>query len=125
MKNKGKKFIVGVALCVVGIIGLFGLFAETESRAALLAGSVVLIVAGIVLVFLDKKYPSKPKAESGSAEDAEAYVFITENGKKYHVDPDCPGIGNAKRVPLSKAKKQGYTPCSKCQYSYMNNFGIK
>lgn len=125
MKGKGKKFIIGAVLCAIGVIGLFGMFTETDSRGALLAGSLVLIAAGVVLFILDKKFPDKPKSETKSAAEKETYVFVTKNGGKYHVDPSCSGLDGAMRIPLSKAKKQGYTPCSKCQYSYMDNFGIK
>lgn len=62
MKVKGKKFIVGAALCAVGVIGLFGMFTETDSRGALLAGSLVLIAAGVVLFVLDKKFPNIQKS---------------------------------------------------------------
>lgn len=119
MKNKGKKFIIGVVLCALGVVGLFGLFTNTNDKAALAAGSVILIVAGIVLLVLSKKFPDKPK-ENTKNKNSESIVFITKSGDKYHIDPSCPGLDNSIRIPLDKAKKKGYTACSKCKYSYLN-----
>lgn len=62
MKSKGKKFVIGIVIVVLGVIGLFGLFGDTEDKAALFVGSLVLISTGVVLVFLDKKFPDKPKS---------------------------------------------------------------
>ena len=44
-------------------------------------------------------------------------VYITRTGKRYHCDPDCWGLRNAWKiwkVPISKAKKKGLTPCHVC-----------
>lgn len=45
------------------------------------------------------------------------YVYITRTGKRYHCDPDCDGLWNARavwKVTLSKAKKKKLTPCHVC-----------
>lgn len=43
-------------------------------------------------------------------------VYISPNGKKYHSDPLCftHEDENCIEIELSKAIKQGYSPCSKC-----------
>jgi len=46
-------------------------------------------------------------------------VYITRTGKRYHCDPDCWGLRNARavwKVTLSKAKKKGLTKCHVCYY---------
>lgn len=43
----------------------------------------------------------------------ETEVYIDRNSKKYHSKPDCSGMKNPKRIPLSQAKKK-YTACKKC-----------
>lgn len=55
MKKKSKKFIIGLILCIVGAIGLFGLLSDTNDKAALAFGSVALIAVGGVLLFLGRK----------------------------------------------------------------------
>ncbi len=55
MQKKSKKFIIGAILLAVGIIGLFGLFTDTADKGMLAVGCVLLIGAGGVLLFLDKK----------------------------------------------------------------------
>lgn len=64
MKNKGKKFIIGIVLIAFGVIGLFGMFGETQDKSSLLFGSILLIVGGGVLVFLDNKLPNQQKVVS-------------------------------------------------------------
>lgn len=55
MKKKSKKFITGLILCIVGVIGLFGLLSDTNDKAALAFGSVALIAVGGILLFLGRK----------------------------------------------------------------------
>ena len=55
MKKKSKKIIIGLILCLIGIIGLFGLLSDTNDKAALAFGSVALIAVGGVLLFLGRK----------------------------------------------------------------------
>ena len=55
MKKKSKKFITGLILCIVGVIGLFGLLSDTNNKAALAFGSVALIAVGGILLFLGRK----------------------------------------------------------------------
>ena len=43
----------------------------------------------------------------------EPIVYVENNSKKYHVDPNCSGMKNPKSIPLSEAKKK-YTACKKC-----------
>lgn len=63
-----------------------------------------------------KTTKTKPQAIS------EPYMFVTLKGKKFHYDPNCPGLRNAKtvRMGLSKAKKAGYTACDKCCFDYLH-----
>lgn len=122
MKQKSKKFIVGVVLLVIGVIGIFGAFAEQENLAYLLIGSVLFIAAGVVLIVLDKKTPTKPVANtSKAAAQHEPYVFVTTKGKHFHYEPNCGGIQNAIKMDLSKAKEAGYTACDKCCYDYLKD----
>lgn len=75
MKNRSKKFVVGIVLLAIGVIGLFGLFTDTDEKGALLGGSVLFIVAGAALIFLDsKKKPASVETPKRNiyAERAEA-----------------------------------------------------
>lgn len=53
----------------------------------------------------------------------EPYVFVTLHGKKFHYDPNCPGLKNAKiyKMDLSKAKASGRKACDKCCYRYLHD----
>lgn len=51
--KKGKLFIAGVVCCIIGVIGLYGLI--TDFSTDLLGGSLAVIVAGIVLILMDRK----------------------------------------------------------------------
>ena len=42
------------------------------------------------------------------------YVYITENGKKYHRRPGCSNMENPMEVTVEQAIAWGYTPCKKC-----------
>lgn len=55
MKKKSKKFIIGLILCLIGVIGLFGLLSDTNDKAALAFGSAALIAVGGILLFLGRK----------------------------------------------------------------------
>lgn len=117
--KKGKKFIIGIVLLAIGVVGLFGLFGNTDDKAALAVGCVLLISAGAVLVVLDMKFPDKN--DSGSdRKKSKVYVFVTKTGKKYHSSPSCSALnGGGYRMEINKARKGGYTPCEKCQYDYL------
>lgn len=67
--KKGKKFIVGIVLLAIGVVGLFGLFGSTEDKTTLAGGSVLLIVVGCVLIVRDKK--RKPSVNTSSPAVAE------------------------------------------------------
>lgn len=57
---------------------------------------------------------SNANTGSGLTNNQSQTVYITATGSKYHRIPKC---GNSKYVSsttLEKAKKQGYTACSKC-----------
>lgn len=80
MKQKSKKFIVGVVLLIIGVIGILDAFVEQENLVYLLIGSVLFIAVGVALIILDKKSLRKtetvlPKSENSNdiyAEAAEA-----------------------------------------------------
>ena len=65
--KKGKKFIIGIVLITFGVVGLFGLFGNTDDKAALAGGSVLLIAGGAALVYLDKKNPAAATKNTVSA----------------------------------------------------------
>ena len=41
-------------------------------------------------------------------------VYISGSGKKYHNNPQCSGMRNAKEMDLLDAIEKGYQPCGKC-----------
>ena len=51
-----------------------------------------------------------------STKDANGTVYVTPNGKKYHLSPSCGGK-NAKATSLDEAKADGKTACGKCASS--------
>lgn len=66
---------------------------------------------------------AKPSGPTKSAPAKnEPYVYVTTRGKKFHYDILCPGIRNSKEIkmPLSKARKAGYTACDKCCWDYLH-----
>lgn len=42
------------------------------------------------------------------------YVWIPQNGKKYHSDPSCSNMKHPSKVSLAEAQSSGYEQCSKC-----------
>lgn len=60
--KKSKKFIIGIVLAVVGVIGLMGLF-NSDDRVPLLIGSLILIAVGAVMIFLDYNKKTELKEE--------------------------------------------------------------
>lgn len=45
---------------------------------------------------------------------SEKVVWISSRNKKYHSDPHCSGMINAKRITLESALCEGYTSCKRC-----------
>jgi hypothetical protein len=46
---------------------------------------------------------------------ADATVYVTKSGEKYH-SASCPYLGKSSvAMPLEKARGAGYAPCSRCQ----------
>ena len=81
-----------------------------------------------VPVYLDRKLKElmRPRATTQKSTapkvaSGEPYVYITTKGSKFHYDLLCPAIRNAREIkmPLSKARKAGYTACDKCCYNYL------
>lgn len=65
----------------------------------------------------DAKPAAKTSYESTSQEYKAGYVYIPRTGHRYHKDSICSGMRDPSYVPLSTAKKRGFTPCKKC-YGY-------
>lgn len=58
--------------------------------------------------------PAQQKQSTSTSSDAATTVYITESGSKYH-KANCQYLSKSKKsIDLSKAKQQGYEPCSKC-----------
>lgn len=52
--------------------------------------------------------------DSSSNQNNQETVYITATGHRYHFDPNCRGLSNARSVtpiPLSQAQAEGYTKC--------------
>ena len=62
--KKSKKMIIGLVLLAIGVIGILGLLGEFSSDVLL--GSLISIVIGAVLIWLDKK-PKKTTVSTTSA----------------------------------------------------------
>lgn len=79
---------------------------------------------GIISAFFEKlkKKPEPTAKRSSAPTPKEPFVYVTTKGKKFHYDLACPGIRNSKEVkmPISKARKAGYTACDKCCFSYLH-----
>lgn len=43
-----------------------------------------------------------------------AYVYVSDQGTKYHRDPDCSGMIDPDRIALENARSMGFAPCQKC-----------
>lgn len=54
-----------------------------------------------------------PTVEMNTADDS-IRVYISGSGKKYHNNPQCSGMRNAKEMELLDAIEKGYQPCAKC-----------
>lgn len=73
--------------------------------------------------FLSGKATTK-RTTNKSVKTQEPYVYLTTKGKKFHWDPMCSGLVNAKnpvKMSLSNAKKAGYKACDKCCYDYLKD----
>lgn len=55
--NKSKKFIVGIVLLILGIVGAIAAFAQGVVSTGF--ACLLFLVAGVVLIILDKKLPPK------------------------------------------------------------------
>lgn len=77
---------------------------------------------GIIASFFEKLKKKPEPAAKKAPTPKEPFVYVTTKGKKFHYDLACPGIRNSKefKMPLSKARKAGYTACDKCCYSYLH-----
>ena len=52
--------------------------------------------------------------KSSSTEVSSNYVYVTATGSKYHKYSTCSNMKHPKKISLSEAKREGYTPCKKC-----------
>ena len=43
-----------------------------------------------------------------------AYVYVSDQGTKYHRDADCSGMIDPDRIALEDARSMGLAPCQKC-----------
>lgn len=75
------------------------------------------------LTDFQKSVPEQTTKSAPKPAQTEPFVYVTTGGKKFHYSRLCPGIRNSKEVkmPLSKARKAGYTACDKCCYSYLHD----
>ncbi len=59
--------------------------------------------------------PDRDVTLPGESPDGDPWVYVTRTGRKYHKE-GCRYLSKSKiPIKLSKAKEQGYTPCSVCK----------
>ncbi|MDE7390251.1 MAG: hypothetical protein K2M82_04845 [Lachnospiraceae bacterium] len=60
--KKDKKFIIGLILTIIGVIGFSGL-PSSDGRLGLFMGSLIFVLPGVVLLYLARKaqYPEATK----------------------------------------------------------------
>ena len=97
MKNKSKKFIIGIILVVIGIIGIFGLFGDNEDKATLAVGSIAFIAVGAALTVPDIM---RQKADSSNGTVA-------------------PAVPAAPAAPVSPAEKE--VPDGEMNYNWFDD----
>ena len=79
--KKSKKFIIGIILIAVGIIGIFGLIEEFSSD--LLLGSIAIGAGGALLLWLDKKAKNTTDATPTLTTPALEKAEIPDGEKDY------------------------------------------
>jgi len=57
---------------------------------------------------------SESVKEAETEESAEAMVWVSATGKKYHVKKTCSNMKNPSHISIADAKESGYEPCKKC-----------
>lgn len=57
---------------------------------------------------------SEEDAETGNSQVHEEFVWVSENGTKYHRDSSCSNMNDPSMMSLSNAIGAGYTACQKC-----------
>ena len=106
--KKSKKMIIGLVLVAIGVIGILGLLGEFSSD--LLSGSLISIIIGAVLIWLDKK----PKKTTVATQSATQTPNITSTPKasepkKVEATDDLYKLSNyfeRKQFPLVKTTKR-------------------
>lgn len=54
-KKKSKKFIIGLILAIVGVLGFFSLATNPENKVEVVIFSLIILAVGAFLIFIDKK----------------------------------------------------------------------
>lgn len=57
---------------------------------------------------------SEEDAETSNSQVHEEFVWVSENGTKYHRDSSCSNMNDPSMMSLSNAIGAGYTACQKC-----------
>lgn len=57
--------------------------------------------------------PEEPQQEEKQESVRNITVYVTDTGSKYHRS-DCRYLYSKNEISLSRAKREGYTPCSVC-----------
>lgn len=97
--------IIAIVLIIVVIVNNVDLPSSNKSSVTIHPETTAVIIEDVDNVSVQQ------------AEDDEAsiYVYITDSGEKYH-RLGCQYLRNScHEITLSKAKRRGYTPCSKCR----------
>ena len=109
-----KKLYSVLALVVFLVVGFFVISSSNKPTADFVASSPTTAPAYNFQSSIGKAAAAK----STSAKSSEIYVWIPQSGKRYHDSERCSGMKSPKYVPLSEAKRLGYTACATCDPPY-------
>lgn len=77
---------------------------------------VTQILVGFFIILMVTAFTGCGQSKAASNNDSRdnTIVYITKSGQKYH-RANCTYLRKSKiSITLGEAKKEGYTPCSKC-----------
>lgn len=111
-KRQRDSRIRGIVLTVAVLIA-FAFFSILLPESLLREDTSVM--AGDATLLIVTKPPLPTATPEDRIRDADAqYVYLPMSGSRYHSNPQCSGMKDAREVTIDAAKQQGYMPCARC-----------